>query len=176
MTAPLAPCPKCSRHVKRTDAACPFCATALPAYASVDDATELEGPRLSRSAMLLVGAATVAAGCNLFNPMANIYGGPPTPPPDAARANDPVAAVYGGPPPIMQPPVPQQTDAGAPQPDAARPDAAQPVATIYGGPPPPVQPDPSHRHHAHQTPAPTPHPIPVPAYGIAPRRPGPEGM
>jgi hypothetical protein len=161
--SPLALCPGCSRHVKRTDPACPFCAApldAVPSAAAFDE----ESPRISRSAMILAGAAMVA-GCNLTQP-ANIYGGPP-PPPAAQDAGQGVAAIYGGPPPMFA--------------DAAMAPSPPPAVPAYGAPPPvpptpPVPPDAgatghaAHHHATHATPTP-PHPMPMPAYGVSPRDP-----
>lgn len=80
MHAPLAPCPACSRHVKLTDARCPFCASALPPELAAGVSQHSpEPPRLSRSAMLLAGAA-FAVGCDRYTSTAEIYGSPPRPP------------------------------------------------------------------------------------------------
>lgn len=146
MHTPLTPCPGCSRHVKVSDRACPFCASALPEGPGADPWPS-DGPRLSRSATLLLGAALMATGCP--SPSANIYGGPPTPPPAADapshRSGPPNdagggAEIYGAPPrPAPAPGV------ALPQP---APNDPQGVAAIYGGPPPP-------------TPSPPPSPAPT---------------
>ncbi|MDB4928698.1 MAG: hypothetical protein JWM10_1182 [Myxococcaceae bacterium] len=66
MTTPLAPCPGCSRHVRASDAACPFCAAALDRPAS-------GAAQATRVAVAL--AAALAASASL----AACYGGPPHP-------------------------------------------------------------------------------------------------
>jgi hypothetical protein len=66
MTTTLIPCPACSRHVRASDAACPFCAAALDRPSS--------GPgQAARVAVAL--AAALAASASL----AACYGGPPHP-------------------------------------------------------------------------------------------------
>lgn len=130
----LALCSGCSRHVKRADAACPFCGAPLAATDASPAVVDEEAPRLSRSAMLLAGAAMVA-GCNLTQSAA-IYGGPP-PRPAAQADAQAFAAIYGGPPQMFAdaavaptpppapayglppqptpPPAPQQGDASSPR-------------------------------------------------------------
>jgi hypothetical protein len=120
MYQPLRPCPACARHVRAVESACPFCAAALVPEGPT--APRPEGPRLSRSAMLLLGSAALAEACQRSAPVANVYGAPPPPTPvaDAGPAaaprsppDDPgsSAEVYGAPPPR---PLPQATaDAGA---------------------------------------------------------------
>lgn len=120
----LALCSGCSRHVKRVDSACPFCGAPLEATDAPIAVVDEEAPRLSRSAMLLAGAAMVA-GCNLTQTAA-VYGGPPPRP--VAQSDVPAfASIYGGPPQMF-------ADAAvAPTP---------PPAPAYGLPPQP-QPRPS---------------------------------
>lgn len=168
---PLAVCSECSRHVKRGEATCPFCATPLV----VDDATVMpldeSGPRVSRSAMLLAGAA-VAAGCNLFQSAA-IYGGPPTPSPVAQDAPAVMATIYGGPPSLFADAAVAPTPPPMPLPAygiALSPTPEPPT------PPPPTAPDASAPHHSrdahHGSHAPPDrHAVPVPAYGVSPRDP-----
>ncbi len=159
----LALCPGCARHVKRAEHACPFCQSPLEAVEGASDAFDEQPARMSRSAILLAGAALVA-GCNLTQ-SANIYGAPP--PRAEPDVSQPVAAIYGGPPPVLVAPTPAPADAGAPPTPATNDGGAAPVAAIYGGPPPPVRRhDRSTRSHE---PEPTPpHPIAVPAYGAPP--------
>lgn len=161
MPALLAPCPGCARHVMRSERACPFCAAPLegdPSSAHIDE----EPSRISRSALLLAGAAMVA-GCNLTSPSVAVYGAP-SPPPAAASQDVPsMAAIYGAPPSSLV--------------DAAM-TPMPPPAPIYGLPPPlpaPPQVDASAPVDAHAAPrhhAPVPprrEHIPVPAYGVSPR-------
>jgi len=58
----LAPCPSCSRHVRGSDASCPFCAEPAPLVpASAVDAAPAVGTR----AHIFLGALTVAAGSRM---------------------------------------------------------------------------------------------------------------
>ena len=103
----LAPCPSCSRHVRTSEATCPFCAASVSLIA-IAPRSQVE--RLGRAALFSVFAASVTA--------CNVYGGPPER--DAAIADDAgtdaaILAMYGG------PPVDAGTDAG--------------LVAAYGGPP-----------------------------------------
>ncbi|MBK6461816.1 MAG: hypothetical protein IPF92_12495 [Myxococcales bacterium] len=112
----LAPCPSCSRHVRGSDASCPFCAEPAPLVpASAVDAAPAVGTR----AQIFLGALTVAAVA------ASVAACSPTP--------QAIAPVYGAPVPV------EERDAGA-VPLAA--DAAPPVLPVapsgaYGAPPSP---------------------------------------
>lgn len=112
----LLPCSSCSRHVRRTESACPFCGTSI-AFAGASSArTSTE--RLGRAAIFTFGAviATTAGACTGNTVPA--YGAPAV---DAATADTGGAVpLYGAP-----------SDAGY---DAAiTTDAGQP-GTLYGGP------------------------------------------
>ncbi len=109
MYQPLRPCPACDRHVRHTESACPFCAAALTP--DVPEAPRVDGPRLSRSAMLLLGSAALAEACR----------------------QPQVAAVYGAPPPIA-------VDAGATTTPRSPPDDPGSSAEVYGAPPPRLPP------------------------------------
>ena len=88
MNAPLSPCPVCSRHVKVTDTRCPFCECALPSERTESLPSSASEPlRLSRSAMLLAGAA-LAVGCDRYTSTAEVYGSPPPPPSVVHAARD----------------------------------------------------------------------------------------
>lgn len=114
----LCPCESCGRHLRANADECPFCAAPrVP--------TEVPPPapsalRLSRAAMIALGASlavgTAAAGCS----GAAAYGVPPGPY-DAQVEDMPDAGV---------------TDAGAPS-DGPPADDGGP-AVRYGAPPPPV--------------------------------------
>jgi hypothetical protein len=98
----LAPCPSCSRHVRRTERACPFCGSAI----ALDGAPIAQPPfvRLGRAAIFTFGAAVAAGapGCSTYA----LYGAPAIDTgvaQDAAPSNDAgddagVVAHYGGPP------------------------------------------------------------------------------
>jgi hypothetical protein len=136
----LAACPACARHVRRSERACPFCASPL----SLPPAPpRVVLPRLGRTASFAFGAAlsTTAAACS------------PTAPADAGTDvgmddvgyND--VAVYGGPdagepdaPPADAPSdVPSDAAVDAPTNDAAtNTDAGEDAGGIipaYGAPP-----------------------------------------
>jgi hypothetical protein len=69
----LEPCPACHRHVSTTEIDCPFCATPLPESLRKLERTPLRG-RLSRAAILAVGAtATLTSSC-LFLGTSSAYG------------------------------------------------------------------------------------------------------
>lgn len=61
----LTPCPACARHVRISEAECPFCSAALDLSATPSPA--LPSRRVSRAAILAFGAALAAgvtgAGC-----------------------------------------------------------------------------------------------------------------
>lgn len=65
MTTRFLPCPNCNRHVKGADARCPFCEMAMPVHRQGAPTTSQPLGRLSRIAILTVGATLVggAAGC-----------------------------------------------------------------------------------------------------------------
>jgi len=141
----LVPCPSCARHVRVSEAACPFCASALPDALRASPAPRMPGSRLSRAATYALGVAlsagiTATAACGGDGGgQAAMYGGPPTPPdttnggetnggggdtvvPDAGTdESDPV--IHGTPVPAYGVPAPPPHD--------------QPVAPAYGGPPKP---------------------------------------
>jgi hypothetical protein len=77
----LTPCPECQRHVRKTEARCPFCDSAL-SLADVP-APALPRRRMSRAATFAFGAGVVGAttfgGCTLEDPGGNVavYGAPP---------------------------------------------------------------------------------------------------
>jgi hypothetical protein len=74
MSVQFSPCPGCSRHVKRTDAACPFCGAS--ASSDVGPTRTLAG-RLSRAALFAAGAMGIAVttvDCSSISPQP-LYGG-----------------------------------------------------------------------------------------------------
>lgn len=132
MSASLVPCPSCSRHVRVSDARCPFCASALPtslAQKAIPGTTQ----RLTRAAAFAFTASLAVAGCSS------------DPSPDAGTTTD-VPAVTDTPSPTDRPDVQTPVDSGSPT-DAARPDSGTPddtggVMPLYGAPvdagPPPA--------------------------------------
>jgi hypothetical protein len=91
----LAPCPSCDRHIAIDEAACPFCATALPKSFRREHACGRPPPgRLSRAAMIAAGATLIGvqASCGT----ASSYGTSPAPDSGAVDAgasdNDAAAA------------------------------------------------------------------------------------
>jgi len=59
----LGPCPACQRHVSTHEAACPFCAAALPESFRCQPARVAPAGRLSRAAMVAAGAALMSVSC-----------------------------------------------------------------------------------------------------------------
>ncbi|MDP3275633.1 MAG: hypothetical protein Q8Q09_10590 [Deltaproteobacteria bacterium] len=63
MSATFRPCPYCGRHVRTSDSACPFCASALPAAFAAFEYT-LPSRRMSRAALAAFGATlALSTGC-----------------------------------------------------------------------------------------------------------------
>jgi hypothetical protein len=98
----LTPCPECQRHVRKTEARCPFCDSAL-SLAHVPSPV-LPHRRMSRAATFAFGAGVVGAtaivGCTLEDPGGDVpvYGAPPA----AGAGGDSsfggsAAPVYGAP-------------------------------------------------------------------------------
>ncbi len=128
----LAPCPACTRHVRVTEEACPFCEAKLPA--SLRESAPPKGPsvRLSRAALLALGAlggtgtVAVAPGCGDTSVIAP-YGIAPVPNP-GDDASD--ATVFA--PPYGIAPVPDADDESADAseaPDASEAGAASDAAS-----------------------------------------------
>jgi hypothetical protein len=66
MTRPhLCPCPGCSRHVRVSDATCPFCSATLDASFRASPRPVAPSVRLSRAALVAFGSGTLslAAAC-----------------------------------------------------------------------------------------------------------------
>jgi len=108
----LLPCPSCSRHVRTTDRACPFCRTAI----ALEPAVPVIGERLGRAAIFAFGAAMVTnvAACSMSTTPGNDAASPGN---DAAVTED-----------AFTPPGDAGTDAFSPNPDAG-------VFPPYGAPP-----------------------------------------
>jgi hypothetical protein len=65
-SAHLVACPSCARHVRVSEATCPFCATGLPEAARSTQPRRAPTERLSRAALYAfgVGGLAVAAACS----------------------------------------------------------------------------------------------------------------
>jgi hypothetical protein len=116
----LVPCSACSRHIRREETSCPFCAApAEPSPAPPRSRYPLGATRLSRSALVLASLAALE-GCGKSEVR------------DAGVDAEQVAAPpYGAPPiPPIEPTPPERADAGI------RPNIPRPP---YGAPPPPVR-------------------------------------
>jgi hypothetical protein len=149
----LIPCGGCHRHVRASEAACPFCARPIT-DASLAGVVPEPTQRLSRAGVLAFAAAFLSTAC------------PSQPGPTPAASTDVgmMQTIYGGPPPMPPPPpTPPATQ------DASTGSAVPvpPPTPVYGAPPPPAPPTPRRRprSHAQET---TPS-VPMPAYGISPR-------
>lgn len=60
----LVPCPKCTRHVRRSETACPFCGAGVTDAMARAPERAMPTMRLGRSALFVFAAASVgAAGC-----------------------------------------------------------------------------------------------------------------
>ena len=128
----LTPCPSCSRHVRRHEAACPFCGAAI----SLEGASPRRAPveRLGRAAIFTFGAAIATSGAACTGSVVPMYGAPI----DAASGVDAASGADTG--TVLDD---SGTDAGQPMTlyggpvldDAAASsdDAGQPM-TLYGGP------------------------------------------
>ncbi len=136
----LAPCPSCARHVRRTEAVCPFCGASVSLDAP-PVAARSPVERLGRAALFTFGAALATTACG-GGPSA-AYGGPPI---DAAVSDSGAADTgvdTGGPGPLYGgPALDAGDDAGAmalyggPPQDAGDVDMGG-SSSDYGAPPPP---------------------------------------
>ncbi len=99
----LEPCPACRRHVRTDEAACPFCAAALPAH---PPRRFLPGPFTRAAVFAGASLATTACGgktkpadAPLENAAADAGADEPDPtPPDAEPYVQPMKMPYGAPP------------------------------------------------------------------------------
>jgi hypothetical protein len=94
----LVPCPQCSRHVRVSELACPFCA--LPLDLSGTPEPRLPSTRLSRAATLAFGAtlasATALAACSGSDAPVPVYGAPEGGNANLAGAAGSATAAAGG--------------------------------------------------------------------------------
>ncbi len=115
----LRPCPSCGRHVRVSEAGCPFCGESLSDEFRAAPSPRGPGARLSRAALLAfgTGSLTFAGACGSMASPA--YGSSPVPFFDAGDGVPDAAMLH----------------------DAAVDDAAPPIATpAYGAPAPPIEP------------------------------------
>ncbi len=70
----LLPCPSCARHVRASESACPFCATALSPSSA--PANRSPAQRLSRAALFALGASTAAVAACSGSVTTPLYGAP----------------------------------------------------------------------------------------------------
>jgi hypothetical protein len=84
----LRPCPGCTRHVRASESACPFCASALPACDErpVDEASTAR-PSSRHALMFGVAAGAIAVSTALFGTACAMYGAP-APERDAGTPTD----------------------------------------------------------------------------------------
>jgi hypothetical protein len=72
----LIPCSSCRRHVKRSDAACPFCAAPTPSVTPTDPRARAAPPGTKRAALFAMGVSLVASACEPEPTTVPIYGAP----------------------------------------------------------------------------------------------------
>jgi len=145
--AHLIPCDACARHVRATDAACPFCRA--PVAPSAPHAMPTE--RLSRAALFVFGAAMSSAACvPTENTPPTVTPAPPTvvapqpiPAPHVVVVSEPVVRPTPVPPPHVvatppiAPPEPGSFAARYGVPPRPRPPHPGSISTRYGAPPRP---------------------------------------
>ena len=86
MSASLAPCPSCMRHVQVTEPACPFCAAPLAELAPPTFDAQAVPRRVAHFA-LAVGASLALGACPSPSSPAGVYGAAPLPPPQRPDAS-----------------------------------------------------------------------------------------
>jgi hypothetical protein len=91
--ARLIACPSCSRHVRTSESACPFCKGELPASFASLPAPRPPSERLSRAALYAFGASSIGLAAACTNSTTVLYGGPP---PGVEDASADVANGGGG--------------------------------------------------------------------------------
>nr|MBK7068955.1 hypothetical protein [Deltaproteobacteria bacterium] len=119
----LVPCDGCTRHVRRTEAACPFCGLASP-LASASSVTPEPPARLSRAGILAFVATVGAGACSSAQPVPTALFEAPTaqqtPAADSGAPATPVATPEPtpGPTPRRPTPPPRPPHRRAPTPGA----------------------------------------------------------
>ena len=138
MYQPLVPCPSCHRHIRASEAACPFCASALPediGGRAVPAATR----RMSRAAAFVFGASLAITACS-----SDVTTGETSASTGGEGGGEPdddggVQALYGDPAPQDGGPDDDgggMAKYGAPPPPDGGPDDDGGGQAEYGGPPP----------------------------------------
>jgi hypothetical protein len=107
MAAPLVVCSRCDRHVRASDASCPFCGTERVA---VDLVRAPAGRVAYRAAVVLAGAAALSA-CEKQ---------PRQDPSTQESSSGAAVAVYGPPPMYKVADAAQPKDTPPPRPDAGK--------------------------------------------------------
>jgi hypothetical protein len=135
----LLPCPSCARHVRVSEDACPFCATALPERS----APPLRTPavRLGRAALFALGTSAAAiAACggttSTLDDAGTSSGSSGTSSGSSGSSGTSGIAAYGGPPFDSGADTQPGPMYGGPPQDAA-PDNDSSAAPLYGLPPNP---------------------------------------
>jgi hypothetical protein len=72
----LRPCPACSRHVRVKEGACPFCGVSLEPSFSAAPAPLPPSRRLSRAALIALGAGSLALAPGCGESSTAMYGAP----------------------------------------------------------------------------------------------------
>lgn len=122
----LVPCDGCTRHVRRSEAACPFCGLASP-LASAAAVTPEPSGRLSRAGILAFVATVGASACSSPQTATPVAYEAQTPPADSGAPATPVATPE---------PSPAAPDASTAATTPARPDPGS-MMLRYGAPPRP---------------------------------------
>lgn len=117
MYQPMSPCPACTRHIRVTEGACPFCGASLPAEFAGQIAPDTTR-RLGRAAAYTFGAVLAVTGCGASTSPA------PPPPTDTGVTLDNGAVTDTG----------TLTDQGTPPTDTVIEDRGG-LAPPYGIPP-----------------------------------------
>lgn len=123
----LVPCPACSRHVRASEAACPFCSAELPSSLAAR-AVPAAPRRLERLAAFTFAATVAVTGCSLAGDSESE---------DTGKADDELGSyqpMYGMPPRVdAGKPVKPIKDAGKDaKPDSAVEDAGSPTPCDAG--------------------------------------------
>ncbi len=147
---PLRPCLACSRHVRASERACPFCGAALPER--VERALVARG-RLGRAAIFAFRASSALALSTLT---ACGDDAPPGAPPITAPPEETIMQPYGAPPEPRPEPTPLEP---VPEPTLAPP--VEPTPEVAPTPEPPAH----SRPHSHAQPTTTEHTPGGPASG-----------
>jgi hypothetical protein len=124
-------CPSCSRHVRTTESACPFCGEPLgEQFAAACPRRQLSGRPLSRAA-LIFASATAVAGCGKTrgDPYPHATPAYAVAPPDTAPYAQPVALYAVAPVDTVAHPI----DAGADGSKPGAPDASTPATPSDAG-------------------------------------------